>query len=103
ATARPLFDPEKDSSEWQTDAIIKEYYELDCTDPKNRTGGEQQPSDEPVVSCSHDSQAKYILSPVELSSDHLADANAGYSTGSNDLQTNEPEVNLTFDKTGLEM
>jgi preprotein translocase subunit SecD len=103
ATPRPLFDPEKDSSEWQTDAIIKEYSELDCTDPKNRTGGQQQPSDEPVVSCSHDGQAKYILGPVELSGDHLADANFGYASGANGVQTNQPAVNLEFDSTGREI
>lgn len=103
STPRPLFDPEKDTSEWQTDAIIKEYSELDCTDPKNRTGGEQQPSDEPVVSCSHDGQAKYILGPVELSGDHLADANFGYASGANGVQTNQPAVNLEFDSTGREI
>src|SRR5699024_11549931 len=94
---------EKDSSEWQTDAIIKEYSELDCTYPKNRTGGQQQPSDERVVSCSHDGQAKYILGPVELSGDHLGDANFGYASGANGVQTNQPAVNLEFDSTGREI
>ena len=103
STPRPLFDPEKDSSEWQTEGIIKEYTELDCTNKKNRTGGEQQPSDKPVVSCSQDGQAKYILGPVELSGDHLADANAGYASGANGVQTNNPAVNLSFDATGREI
>ncbi|WP_366933937.1 protein translocase subunit SecD [Brevibacterium renqingii] len=103
STPRPLFDPEKDASEWQTDSIIKEYTELDCTDPKNRTGGEQQPADKPVVSCSHDGKAKYILGPVELAGDHLADANAGYASGANGVQTNQPAVNLEFDSTGREI
>lgn len=103
STPRPLFDPEKDASEWQTEKIIKEYSELDCTNKKNRTGGQQQPSDEPVVSCSEDGQAKYILGPVELSGDHLADANAGYAAGANGVQTNTPAVNLSFDSTGREI
>ncbi|TGD32466.1 protein translocase subunit SecD [Brevibacterium sp. S22] len=103
STPRPLFDPEKDASEWQTEAIIKEYSELDCTNKKNRTGGQQQPSDEPVVACSEDGQAKYILGPVELSGDHLADASAGYSAGANGVQTNNPAVNLSFDATGREI
>jgi preprotein translocase subunit SecD len=103
STPRPLFDPEKDASEWQSDKIIKEYTELDCTNKKNRTGGQQQPADEPVVSCSEDGQAKYILGPVELSGDHLADANAGYKSGPNGVQTNEPAVNLKFDNTGREI
>src|SRR5699024_10217628 len=41
--------------------------------------------------------------PVELSGDHLADANAGYRSGSNGVQTNEPAVNLKFDNTGREI
>lgn len=103
STPRPLFDPEKDAAEWQTDKIIKEYSELDCTNKKNRTGGQQKPSDKPVVSCSEDGQAKYILGPVELSGDHLADANAGYAAGANGVQTNNPAVNLSFDATGREI
>ncbi|TGD08737.1 protein translocase subunit SecD [Brevibacterium sp. S111] len=103
STPRPLFDPEKDASEWQSEDIIKEYTELDCSDPKNRTGGEQEPADKPVVSCSEDGQAKYILGPVELSGDHLADANFGYAAGANGVQTNKPAVNLSFDATGREI
>lgn len=103
STPRPLFDPEKDTKEWQTDDIIKKYTELDCTDPKNRTGGQQQPSDQPVVSCAQDGEAKYILGPVELSGDHLADASFGYSAGANGVQTNQPAVNLEFDSTGREI
>lgn len=103
STPRPLFDPEKDAAEWQTDKIIKQYSELDCTNKKNRTGGQQKPSDKPVVSCSEDGQAKYILGPVELSGDHLADANAGYAAGANGVQTNNPAVNLSFDATGREI
>ncbi|MDN6133099.1 MAG: protein translocase subunit SecD [Brevibacterium sp.] len=102
-TPRPLFDPEKDTDKWQTDAIIKKYTELDCTDPKNRTGGQQKPSDEPVVSCGKDGEAKYILGPVELSGEHLADASAGYAAGANGVQTNQPAVNLEFDSVGREI
>lgn len=103
STPRPLFDPEKDVDKWQTEGIIKKYSELDCTDPKNRTGGQQQPSDEPVVACGKDGKAKYILGPVELSGEHLADANFGYAAGANGVQTNQPAVNLKFDATGREI
>lgn len=103
STPRPLFDPEKDAAEWQTEEIINRYTELDCTDPKNRTGGEQQPADEPVVACAQDGSAKYVLGPVELSGDHLEDANFGYAAGANGVQTNQPAVNLKFDATGREI
>ncbi|WP_332839353.1 protein translocase subunit SecD [Brevibacterium antiquum] len=103
STPRPLFDPEKDVDKWQTESIIKKYSELDCTDPKNRTGGQQQPADEPVVACGKDGEAKYILGPVELSGEHLADANFGYAAGANGVQTNQPAVNLKFDSVGREI
>lgn len=103
STPRPLFDPEQDAAEWQTDEVIKKYTELDCTNPKNRTGGNQQPSDKPVVACAEDGKSKYILGPVELSGDHLADASFGYAAGANGVQTNQPAVNLKFDATGREI
>lgn len=103
STPRPLFDPEKDAAEWQTEDIVKQYTELDCTDPKNRTGGVQQPADKPVVSCAQDGSAKYVLGPVELSGDHLDDASFGYAAGANGVQTNQPAVNLEFDDTGREI
>lgn len=103
STPRPLFDPEKDVDKWQTESIIKKYSELDCTDPKNRTGGQQQPADEPVVACGKDGEAKYILGPVELSGEHLEDANFGYAAGANGVQTNQPAVNLKFDGVGREI
>ena len=103
STPRPLFDPEKDVDKWQTESIIKKYSELDCTDPKNRTGGQQRPADEPVVACGKDGEAKYILGPVELSGEHLADASAGYKAGANGVQTNQPAVNLKFDGVGREI
>ncbi|WP_309130367.1 protein translocase subunit SecD [Brevibacterium sp.] len=103
STPRPLFDPEKDADKWQTEKVMQRFGELDCTDPSNRTGGQQLPADEPVVSCAEDGQAKYILGPVELSGDHLADANFGYAAGANGVQTNNPAVNIEFDATGREI
>ncbi|MCM1012562.1 MULTISPECIES: protein translocase subunit SecD [unclassified Brevibacterium] len=103
STPRPLFDPEQDTAEWQTQEIINQYTELDCTNPENRTGGVQQPADEPVVSCAQDGSAKYVLGPVELSGDHLTDATFGYAAGANGVQTNQPAVNLEFDDTGREI
>lgn len=103
STPRPLFDPEQDTAEWQTQDIINQYTELDCTNPENRTGGVQQPADQPVVSCAQDGSAKYVLGPVELSGDHLTDATFGYAAGANGVQTNQPAVNLEFDDTGREI
>ncbi len=103
STPRPLFDPEQEADKWQTEEIMTRFAELDCTDAANRTGGEQLPADEPVVACSEDGSAKYILGPVELSGDHLADAGFGYAAGANGVQTNNPAVNIEFDSTGREI
>ncbi|WP_245940665.1 MULTISPECIES: protein translocase subunit SecD [Brevibacterium] len=103
STPRPLFDPETETDKWQTEEIMTRFAELDCTDPANRTGGQPLPADEPVVSCAEDGQSKFILGPVELSGDHLADANFGYAAGANGVQTNNPAVNIEFDATGREI
>ncbi|WAL40930.1 protein translocase subunit SecD [Brevibacterium sp. BRM-1] len=98
---RPVFDPEKDQS-WATAEILKQYQSLDCTNPKNRTGGAAGPADKPIVACSSDGDAKYVLGPVEISGDHVSDASFGYQTSSTGNQTNEPAVNMEFDPTGTE-
>ncbi len=97
----PKFDPEKDQS-WATPQLLKQYQDLDCTNPKNRTGGSAGPADKPIVSCAEDGSAKYVLGPVEISGNHVKDAQFGYKSSQSGAQTNEPAVNLEFDSEGTE-
>lgn len=96
---RPRFDPMTDNS-WQSQKVMKEFTELDCTDPANRTGGKQTPADEVVVECAQDGSAKFVLGPVELSGEHVKDASYGFETSSSGQQTNRLAVTMEFDDVG---
>ena len=99
ADKHPRFDPMTDTS-WQSQKVMKEFTELDCTDPANRTGGKQTPADEVVVECAQDGSAKFVLGPVELSGEHVKDASYGFETSSSGQQTNRLAVTMEFDEIG---
>ena len=99
ADKHPRFDPMTDTS-WQSQKVMKEFTELDCTDPANRTGGKQTPADEVVVECAQDGSAKFVLGPVELSGEHVKDASYGFETSSSGQQTNRLAVTMDFDEVG---
>ncbi|OFT25338.1 preprotein translocase subunit SecD [Brevibacterium sp. HMSC08F02] len=99
ADKHPRFDPMTDTS-WQSQKVMKEFTELDCTDPANRTGGKQTPADEVVVECAQDGSAKFVLGPVELSGEHVKDASYGFETSSSGQQTNRLAVTMEFDEVG---
>lgn len=99
ADKHPRFDPMTDTS-WQSQKVMKEFTELDCTDPANRTGGRQTPADEVVVECAQDGSAKFVLGPVELSGEHVKDASYGFETSSSGQQTNRLAVTMEFDEVG---
>lgn len=95
----PRFDPMTDTS-WQSQKVMKEFTELDCTDPANRTGGKQTPADKVVVECAQDGSAKFVLGPVELSGEHVKDASYGFETSASGQQTNRLAVTMEFDEVG---
>ncbi|MCQ9389086.1 protein translocase subunit SecD [Brevibacterium sp. 50QC2O2] len=98
----PRFDPAADQS-WASEKIQKQFAELDCTNPENRTGGKRLNPDQPVVACSKDGQEKYVLGPVELDGSHVKDASFGYETSSSGQQTNNLAVSMEFDGTGRDV
>jgi len=86
---------------WITDQLWAEFEQFDCTsllDPSAALA----PADEPLISCGINDGAKYILGPVEVSGETIADASAGLLTDSQGRQTNEWGVYITFDSTGTE-
>jgi preprotein translocase subunit SecD len=58
------------------------------------------PADEPLVTCEVDGSVKYILGPVEVSGENIADASNGQVTTSTGATTGEWAVNIVFDGTG---
>jgi preprotein translocase subunit SecD len=73
---------------------------LDCTDPANRKGGIADAADKPLVTCSQDGSAKYILGPVEVEGARIKSASSGLQQNSQGVSTGAWAVQLEFDAEG---
>ncbi|WP_375388372.1 protein translocase subunit SecD [uncultured Amnibacterium sp.] len=73
------------------------YTNYDCG-AKNDPG--KAPAGEPLVTCSDDGSAKYLLGPVEVPGTDISGATAGLATTSQGATTGEWVVNLTFNGKG---
>ena len=89
-----------DAEYYVTDAVLAEFNALDCTDPKNLTGGDSGADDVALVTCDKDGTAKYILGPVEIQGNEISKANSGQRTTSTGAITGEWIVNISFTKVG---
>lgn len=92
-----------DASYYVTPAVQAEFDALDCTDPKNLTGGINGDADKAFVTCEVvDGQArsKLILGPVELEGRHISGATSGLSQLSNGTTGTDWVVNLKLDGEG---
>ncbi len=60
---------------WATDKLQAEFLAYDCANPDNEAA--KAPKDQPLIACSADGSAKYILGPAELDGTAITDASAG--------------------------
>ncbi|HEX8973471.1 protein translocase subunit SecD [Oryzihumus sp.] len=94
----------KDASDlaWITPAIEKQFVALNCSNPATQATLATQMDDpaKPLVTCSQDRQAKYILGPAEVVGTDIADASSGFQTTQTGAQTNQVEIQLKFDANG---
>ncbi|MFI5073736.1 MAG: protein translocase subunit SecD [Actinomycetales bacterium] len=95
-TATPTATP-TDASDpaWVTPEVLDQFTKLDCSKPESVNAVVDDPA-KPLVTCSEDKKAKYILGPVEVDGTDIADASAGYQTSQNGQPTNVVEVMLKF-------
>ena len=80
---------------WITPEIEKEFIGLDCTKPGAINDFVDDPA-KPLVTCSTEREAKYILGPVELDGTDISDAASGFQPGPNGQPTSIVEVTLKF-------
>lgn len=80
-----------------TPALQAEYDAFDCA---NVDSSVVAPTDEPLVTCEADGSIKYILGPVEVSGENIADATNGQVQTQTGATTGEWAVNIVFDGTG---
>src|SRR6476659_6327579 len=95
-TATPTAPPtDASDTAWITPEILDQFTKLDCSKPESVNAVVDDPT-KPLVTCSEDKAAKYILGPVEVDGTDIADASAGYQTSQNGQPTNVVEVMLKF-------
>jgi preprotein translocase subunit SecD len=85
---------------WITEQVSYDFYTLDCTNPENLVGGVQDDPAAPLVSCSEDGSAKFILGPTSLEGTNVASASSGMGTNSQGGATGEWVVSLEMDGEG---
>lgn len=86
---------------WITPELQELFASFDCSS-LDVVGANVAPVDEPLVTCEQDSSIKYILGPVEVAGERIADALSGLIASSTGVTTNEWGVFIEFDGTGTQ-
>ena len=85
---------------WVTEQMFQDFQDFQCASLLEGTSA-AAPSDEPLITC--DQQGfKYILGPVEVSGERIADASAGLVPNAQGQTTGVWGVFITFDAEGTE-
>ncbi|HET8599643.1 MAG TPA: protein translocase subunit SecD [Segeticoccus sp.] len=89
---------------WVTPALAQKFTQLNCANRKQRNAIKEQqvPNGQPMVACQDDGSEKFILGPVEITGDKIADATSGPEINQNGTPTGRSEVRLTFDSKGAQ-
>jgi preprotein translocase subunit SecD len=90
----------KDASDpaWVTPEVEKAFTALDCANPKSVEAIVDDPA-KPMVTCSAEGQAKYILGPAEVLGSEIKNATSGQQSTSSG-STGQFEVRLDFNAAG---
>lgn len=84
---------------WITPDLQEQFSSFDCA-TVDSSGANVAPADEPLVTCEQDSTVKYVLGPVEVAGERIANARAGLISSSTGVTTNEWGVFMEFDAEG---
>lgn len=84
---------------WVTEALFDEFKNFDCA-PLDTALTNVAPVDEPLITCEADSSFKYILGPVEVAGETIADATSGLISNSQGISTGQWGVFIVFDEVG---
>ena len=85
---------------WVTEQVAFDFLMLDCTDPANRIGGGGDDPAAPLVTCSQDGTAKYILGPAELEGTDISSASSGPRTNDQGQVMSDYAVYMNFTSAG---
>lgn len=85
---------------WIDASLMKKYEALDCTGKAAQAPVQDKPLDEAVVACDPSNGAKYILGPVEVEGDLIADAGFGQVQNTTGASLGQWAVNIDFNDKG---
>lgn len=86
---------------WITPGVQEEFDSFDCADI-DVAETNIAPADEPLVTCDVSGTVKYVLGPVEVTGETIADATSGTVTSAQGFSTGTWAVFITFDGEGTE-
>lgn len=84
---------------WITPEIDAEYQSINCFE-LDTSGANVADPNLPLVTCSQDGFERFILGPVEVGGESIADASSGLIPGPNGAPTNDYGVFIEFDSEG---
>lgn len=92
---------EAGTADWLTPALRDRFSKFSCaTQAALETG--DAPSDRPLITCDVYGYNKYVLGPVEMTGDSIADATASIATTSSGASTGQWAVNIVLNPEGTE-
>ncbi|MDM7853439.1 protein translocase subunit SecD [Cellulomonas alba] len=100
ATAPAAPSSPSDASYYLTPEVQQQFEKLDCTDVKNRGGGDMGDPDKAFVTCDQQGQAKYVLGPVEIEGKDVKSAASGLNTLPGGGTGSDWVVDVTFNSKG---
>ena len=97
---KPAKAPANGSDEaWVTPALLDKYSHFDCS-TLSSVDTNLAPANKPLITCDNSGSVVYILGPVEVAGETIADANAGTITSSQGVNTGTWAVNIVFNSKG---
>lgn len=83
-----------------TEADVRDFFALDCTDPANLTSDRIDDPAKTLVACAVEGDAKYLLGPADIEGTNLLRATAGPSLSPTGTPTGQYGVSLELDAEG---
>lgn len=84
---------------WITPQLQETFNSFDCAEVDS-VGANVAPAGEPLITCNVEGTEKYILGPVEVSGETIADATNGLVANSQGVTSNQWGVNIVFNAEG---
>lgn len=103
-STEPATPPENSSDPaWITEQAVYDFLTLDCTDEASLLGIHGDVSELPLVACSPEGDAKYLLGPTEIEGVHVKSASSGMIYSQAGQPTGQIGVSVEFDSEGAEI